>query len=637
MRKVTFGDRARYKFDNLMAKGTIVLIAGLGVLSLVLILVTTVAVTALGEQPELDDGSPMGFAHVLWMAFLRTLDPGTMGGDDGSYVFLAAMLFITMGGIFVVSAFIGVLTSGLENKLEELRKGRSFVVEKDHTLILGWSPQVFTILSELVIANESRSDASVVILSETDKVEMEDEIASHVPELKNTRVICRRGNPIDTTDLQLVNPTEARSVIIIAPPETKDPDTHVIKSILALTGNRERDNRFHIVAEIRNPKNMIPARMVGRDEAELVLFSELISRITVQTCRQSGLSVVYTELLDFDGDEIYFGDVAHLAGKTFGDALFAFEDSALIGLRRADGAILLNPEADLVIGSGDKVIVISKDDDTVKPLDRPKPAIVESAIVEPIAQPPQAERTLILGWNGRGPSIVRELENYVAPGSIVLVVAEHERAEADIAEVSQELTKQKVTFQNGDCTDRTVLDALDTLSFDHIITLSYSDELDVQEADAKTLVTLLHLRDIVDKSGKAAGPSVVSEMIDAQNRKLAEVTKADDFIVSDKLVSLALSQISENKELSKVFAELFAAEGSEIYLRPAGDYVELGKPLDFYTVLEAARRRKEVAIGYRIAAKATDADAAYGVAVNPKKSGLITYTANDKIIVLADD
>ena len=51
MRKVTFGDRARYKFDNLMAKGTIVLIAGLGVLSLVLILVTTVVVTALGEQP----------------------------------------------------------------------------------------------------------------------------------------------------------------------------------------------------------------------------------------------------------------------------------------------------------------------------------------------------------------------------------------------------------------------------------------------------------------------------------------------------------------------------------------------------------------------------------------------------------
>ena len=290
MRKVTFGDRARYWFDNVMAKGTGALVAGLGVLSAIIIFVATVIVTVLGQQPELDDGSPMSFFHVLWMAFLRTLDPGTMGGDDGSYFFLSAMLFVTMGGIFVVSAFIGILTSGLESKLEELRKGRSFVVEKDHTLILGWSSQVFTILSELVIANESRKDAVVVILSETDKVEMEDEIATKVTDLKTTRVICRTGNPIDTTDLALVNPQEARSVIVIAPPDTKDPDTHVIKSILALTGDRERTNKYHIVAEIREGKNLVPARMVGRDEAEFILFSELISRITKASGHAPALS-----------------------------------------------------------------------------------------------------------------------------------------------------------------------------------------------------------------------------------------------------------------------------------------------------------------------------------------------------------
>ena len=73
--------------------------------------------------------------------------------------------------------------------------------------------------------------------------------------------------------------------------------------------------------------------MVGRDEAQLVLVGDLIARITVQTCRQSGLSVVYTELLDFGGDEIYFSDEPTLVGRTFGDALLAYEDSALIGMR----------------------------------------------------------------------------------------------------------------------------------------------------------------------------------------------------------------------------------------------------------------------------------------------------------------
>ena len=83
-----------------------------------------------------------------------------------------------------------------------------------------------------------------------------------------------------------------------------------------------------------------------------------------------------------------------------------------------------------------------------------------------------------------------------------------------------------------------------------------------------------------------------------RNRELAEVTKADDFIVSDKLISLLMSQVSENKYLMRVFEDLFDADGSEIYLKPAGSYVETGRPVNFYTVVESARRRGEVAIGY---------------------------------------
>src|SRR5436190_16525664 len=96
-------------------------------------------------------------------------------------------------------------------------------------------------------------------------------------------------------------------------------------------------------------------------------------------------------------------------------------------------------------------------------------------------------------------------------------------------------------------------------------------------------------------------------MLDVRNRALAEVTQADDFIVSDKLVSLMLSQISENKELNALFADLFRDEGSEIYLKPAKNYVNPGQAVNFYTVVEAARRRNEVAIGYRVVEHAKDA------------------------------
>ena len=42
-----------------------------------------------------------------------------------------------------------------------------------------------------------------------------------------------------------------------------------------------------------------------------------------------------------------------------------------------------------------------------------------------------------------------------------------------------------------------MLDALQRAeTYDHVIVLCYSDTLDAQEADARTLITLLHLRDI---------------------------------------------------------------------------------------------------------------------------------------------
>jgi hypothetical protein len=126
-------------------------------------------------------------------------------------------------------------------------------------------------------------------------------------------------------------------------------------------------------------------------------------------------------------------------------------------------------------------------------------------------------------------------------------------------------------------------------------------------------------------------------MLDDRNRQLAEVTKADDFIVSDKLISLMLSQVSENKQLTSVFDTLFSSEGSEIYLRPANLYIESGATVDFYTVLEAARRRGETAIGYRVAADAHSAERSYGVRVNPRKTDQISFTDRDRIIVLAED
>jgi voltage-gated potassium channel Kch len=631
MKSPTFKQRFQYRFDNYMSRGPLALIAALFLLSAVIIFSIAALVKITGNAPNNES-----LFQLAWMGLLRTLDSGTMGGDQGGFFFLLMMLIVTFGGVFVVSALIGIINNGLEDKLDELRKGRSTVLENDHTLILGWNTQIFTIISELILANESRkSGAVIVVLADQDKVEMEDAIYDRIPDTKNTRIICRSGSPIDLTDLEIASPHSARSIIILA--DGADPDTHVIKSVLAITNNPNRHPEpYHIVTQIRDPKNMDVVKMLGtKDIVQPILTNDLIARVVAQTSRQSGLSLVYTELMNFGGDEIYFKLEPELSGKSYGEALHAYESCTLMGIRKADGTIAMNPAMDTRIQSGDQVFVIAEDDDKIKLSGISRIPLDESLIqVTGAFSKPKPEKVLVLGWNRSAATIIRELDNYVAKGSQVLIVSDIYDLEKQLRLGISKLKNQKVTVQEGDIRDRGLLESLQATEYDHVIVLAYS-HLEQQEADAITLITLLHLRDIAERDETPF--SIISEMLDLRNRELAEAAKVDDFIVSEHLISLMISQLSENAELMGVFTDMFDPEGAEIYLKPISDYVTIGQPVNFYTVTEAARRRGETTIGYRIISQSHDADKAYGVYTNPKKAEQVSFSAEDKIIVIAEE
>ena len=631
--KPTFRQRFRYLFDNLMSRGTPAMIGMLFVFSLAIVMIAGAIISLAGFVQE--DGDALPFGEAAWESLMRTLDSGTMGGDTGTgYRFV--MLLVTLGGIFVVSALIGVLNNAIEGQMERLRKGRSVVLESGHTLILGWSPQVFTILNELMIANENQRNASIVVLADEDKVEMEDEIRERVKVRGKTRIICRNGDPIDPNDLEIASPHTAKSIIVL-PPESRDPDTEIIKTIVAITNNpNRRSEKYHIVTQIHSAKNFGVLQMVGEDDdVQIVLTEDLIARLVAQTSRQSGLSVVYTELMNFGGDEIYFKREPELTGRTYGEALLLYEDSCVMGLRKADGRIFVSPAMDTLIESGDRIFALSADDDTIR-LSNLNLIPVNEQVIRSGGKPikPKPEKCLILGWNRSGATIVSELDEYVPRGSLMTIVSDIYGVDKQLKKQGVKLKNQKLVVQDGETTDRDLLNSLGVEDYDHVIVLAYST-LETQEADAKTLVTLLHLRDIAEDDETPF--SIVSEMLDLRNRELAEATQVDDFIVSEHLVSLMMTQLSEHSELYGIFMDLFDPAGAEIYLKPIHDYVETETPVNFYTVVEAARRRGETAIGYRIVSEAKDAGKSYGVHTNPRKSKDVTFAPDDKVIVIAEE
>ncbi len=632
MKKVTFKQKFRYKFDNLMSKGPIAMMGLLAFISMLVVLVAA-GIIAIFQLAPVATTEQVGFGEGVWQSLMRSMDAGTVASDEGA-AYRTLGLIVTIAGILIFSALIGVLSNGINDKLEDLRKGKSFVIEKNHTLILGWSSKIFTIISELVIANENQKNPRIVILADKEKVEMEDEVRNKIERFGNTKVICRQGSPNDLVDLAIVNPQASRSIIVLAP-EEGNADPLTIKTILAITNNPERrEEPYHIIAEIKDEKNLEVAKMVGKDEVELVLTDDVIGRIMVQTSRQSGLSIVYTELMDFDGAEIYFSDEKSLVGKTFGDAIFAYGDSTVMGLQFANGEVKINPAMDYAIQQGDKIIAITEDDDTMIVSKEKTYTINENAIVNLNSGKMESERILMLGWNKRALVIIREMDNYVSKGSYMKVVSTFDNSES-ISGIAKTLKNIKLEFEHADTTARNVIDGLDVTSYNSVQLLCYKEEMEMQDADAQTLISLLHIRRIMEETGKDM--KIVSEMLDLRNRDLAEVTKADDFIVSDKLISLLMSQVSENKYLMRVFEDLFDTDGSEIYLKPMSDYIKPGEKVDFYTVLESAKRKGQTAIGYRIASLSQDSSQAYGINANPVKSKPFTFTTGDKLIVLAED
>jgi voltage-gated potassium channel Kch len=632
MKKATFGDRLRYRFDNFMSRGTIALVGALFGVTFALILIATLILVVARLNPA-GDGAPLGFPEALWQVTMRTIDTGTVAGDTGWPSRLVGF-GITLGGIFIASALIGVLASGLEGRLSDLRRGRSRVIEEGHTVILGWSPQVFTLVSELAMADRRRSGCAA-ILADKDKVEMEEEIRAKAPEIGGFRVVCRSGNPLDPDDLAIVSPDTSRAIVVVSPGGPY-PDLPIAKTMMALGKDREsRAVPYHIVTAIHRPANLQIIRMIGGAEAQVFMVDGLISRLTAQTCRQAGLSVVYAELFSFEGAAIDFHAEPSLAGSTYGEALSRYRNVTVLGLQYGDGQVQLNPPMETVIRPGDKVIGIALDSAAFAPSEPPPGSVDAAAIRDAPSAALPLERLLILGWNRRAPFILEQLGYYMPPDSQVTIVAPYDpeqmRAEAGAGR-SQPM---RVTFEKGNPVDRATLERLAGDRYQFIIILSSTDAPDIQLADASTMISLLHLRDIAAKTGQS--PSIVSEVLDVRNRDLAEVTRADDVIISERLVALALAQIAENKDVVPVLVELLTPGGPEIYLKPAGEYVETGRPLSFYTVVEAARRKGQTALGYRLLDEASQSGRAFGVHLNPDKAAPVTFSADDRVIVLADE
>jgi len=602
--------RLWFWFERMMARGAGPLIALLALVTLLLIVFCATVVFVGGIT---NPNGEQGFIEAGWSSLMRTFDPGTMGGDSG-WSLRGVSLIATLGGLFIVSALIGVITTGLDGRLQALRRGRGSVALTGHTLILGWSSAVEAIITELAEANSNQRKSAVVVLADVPKETMDDALSTVSKINKRMITITRTGETASVENLRTVGVETAKSVIIVSGEQSEDADPDAVRTTLAVLN--ATDFKGHAVVELKRRSLADTLHAVSLGRALAVTGPHVIAQVTAEVCRYHGMSEVYQELFDFDGDEIYFHHEPGLVGRSFGDAVQSFDSSSILGMRGADGSIRLAPPVDTVVTEGDQLIAISEDDDTIVLVPGMQPAAIESAAWH---ETTAATPILLLGWNHLALPLLAQLDRRLPEGSQIMV------CDAEPPDASMQLARCKLQVLKGDPQDHTTLQQLVRERGYHTIAILSGRARSVADDDSRNLLTLLSLRQILDEPNcPSADAFILTELRNAANVQIAGGSDSDNFIVSDRLVAQLMSQLSENHELMSVFNSLFDASQVELSVVPL-DRLGITQSCTVRDVVVAGLERAMVVLG-------TISDST--VNVNAAKSTPITDPAGAAAIVL---
>ncbi len=644
----------RYLLDTLLAKGggsifmalTAVFVATfflIGVLRGALLLLFPEA----GLQHE-----DLGFLGNLYITFLQITDPGNMAQDIySSAIYKIFAVLAGVAGIVMFSALIAFITMALNQKSNELKRGHSKVIEKGHTLILGWNEQrIIETLRELVIANESEKDACVVVLADKDKQEMDDVLRLRLPDTGTTRVVTRSGDVSTLTNLDMVSLKSCASVIILASCEDADcaerkatSDAKAIQTVLATMGDETETNEFSIVVEIFNPTHREIVQSSFSDHVITVNTGDMLAGLLVLTSRSEGLSAVVKEMLSFDGCGLTFFD-AEWGNSKFGAIANRFSNGVPMGIRNADGEIFLNPSSIQKMAPNDEVLILANDDSTIEFLDVPVATPVEH-MLSGVRQQRRVERELMIGWTFKSAAIIRGFADYVIDGSQMHVLLKRPTDEqiVEIDALNKELDSIEVGLIQKDCLSVEDMLSVKPYEYDNIIILAGSNSgeahVDAARVDAENIVSLLMLRRIFNQHPSESGNTkLITEILDSQNDGLVKKAGVQGVVNSNRFVSMITAQISQNRDIEKVYDDIFRIHGSAIYLKPANLYFEtLPKDVSFADMMAIAQKRDEVCIGVKIKALENDKESKNGITLNPEKNTSYELQADDCLVVLAED
>lgn len=611
-KKPTWQEKQRYRFDEQMSKGSLGLIRLLAVSTVVVMLLVAVLLHIAG----LLAGEAGSFASELWNTLATIINKWLPFYGDGWSGYRIMMTVAAIFGLLITSVLIGIISSAIDEKIASLKAGNVPVLEEDHIVVLGFKAGEYSLIQELVYGADKRP-CCIVVGSGTDRVEMEECIQDNVICPKNVRILCRNINIFDPVTLERCSLDTCRTVLIS--PTDND---RTIRTLLAVTKilHGVPDCNIRTIAVLSQNDYRIPKAVIERYGILLLHTEGTIARIIAHSCTQPGLSQTMMEMFHFEGSEMHIISLPGTEGLTFEELLCRVDCAFPIGICKGED-IHLNPDADMRLERGDRLLVFCEESDSARLL--PAPTLPPIEPLPPYQNTLSSGRLVIIGCNEFLPTILFELSEDVS--SVTLADVREDFRDAALQAASRRKTKLSVTFFEKSTAELSTLEEL-AKAADHIVLLSDRSRSD-DEADMHSIFNIMTLRDIRDRFDLHF--NITAEMRLEINQNLLIPDTHTEFILSSNMSALFLAQLSESPELIKVFDELLTNEGNEVYLKTAKELHCEGA----WTGMELRRRllpQHYVMIGYM------DAES-WQCSFDFTLEDSVTLKPDDKLIVIGEN
>jgi K+/H+ antiporter YhaU regulatory subunit KhtT len=270
-------------------------------------------------------------------------------------------------------------------------------------VIVGWSARVPQIVGELATSNQRTRRAELRLISNLPKAEVYQRLDAAHLSLGKLKLKVSTTTDFSLKDLLKIKLEKANSVIF-ARTQEDDLEATLSVAIDAIHLNDRADTRF-VIESFSAGEQKAAAKATG-DRAIAVFAEAATKNLIAKSRRAEGLAEIYFDLLNFAGQEIYLAGFPALAGKSYGDALLAFNKASVIGISSAAAEITLSPSPTTKLKVDDRLIGLAFD----------KYEFVYTGIREEISKRKFADRVVV---NKKAPalrSLAQVQDEFVAAG-----------------------------------------------------------------------------------------------------------------------------------------------------------------------------------------------------------------------------